>query len=155
MYSVCIVGYIIALRILKYNIGYSNSYVEWHTKKYLFYENNSKIKIRLSKLLFKFFIFNIKLNFFCQNIGIWHVYPEDFDCLVGNVKSEIWLDSPISKKVQKPLKLNHFEDIAKFWAFSWNGWVQSNNSANLPFKVLWIDTTHAHVLTQNIFHFSI
>ena len=65
---------------------------------------------------------------------------------------------PSQEKAQKPLKFYHFEDIAKFWAFSWNGWVQLNfwlNHANLLVKVLWIDTPHAHVLTQNISHFFI
>ena len=90
-YSVCTVGwYIIALRILKYNIGYSYSYVEWHTKKYLFYENNSKIKIRLSKFLLKFSIFNIKVKFFlskhrhmaCLSRGLWLV---SWQCEVRNL----------------------------------------------------------------------
>ena len=147
------------LRILIYNIGYCYSYGEWHTKKYLFYVNNSKIIIRLSILLLKFSIFKTKVKkkfIFCQNIGIWRVYPEDIDWLIGNEKSEIWLDSPISQKVQKPLKFNHFEAIAKYWTFSWNGWVLSSNSTNLPLKVLQIDTPHAHVLTQKFFfHFSI
>ena len=79
-----------SLRILKYNIGYSYSYVEWHTKKYLFYENNSKIKIRLSKFLLKFSIFNIKVKFFlskyrhmaCLSRGLWLV---SWQCEVRNL----------------------------------------------------------------------
>ena len=45
-----------------------------------------------------------------------------------------------------------------FWAFSQDRWVQSNfwlHSANLPIKVLWINTPHAYTLTNFFLHFSI
>ena len=49
-------------------------------------------------------------------------------------------------------------NFRSFWAFSQDRWAQSNfwlHSANLPIKVLWINTLNTYTLTKIFLHFSI
>ena len=105
--------------------------------------------------MLKFSFFSGKVKYICfTNIGmeclfrgLWLVsWRCEFRNLIGLTH--------LNKKSQKPLKSSYISKC--FWDFSWDGRVQSNfwlHSANLPVKVLWINTPKAYV--QRIWFFSL